>query len=121
MTAQTVAPEDLDTTFVPQLRAQVATVPVADEAILYEADTGDLHRLDTIGTVVCQLFDGATPLTDLVDALADAFGASREVVEADVLTLTRELGRKGLLAGVAGEVDDASSTVVEPDEDVDRG
>ena len=110
MTTDLRSHEDLDGAFVPRFRDDVAMVSVGQEAVLYEQESGDLHRLDLIGTVICQLFDGDTSLTDLAGELAEAFNAQRDVVEADVLALTRELGRKGLLRGVAGETADAAAT-----------
>jgi hypothetical protein len=100
MTATSLSPDELDDRFVPRLREAVVAVPVAEEAVLYEEDTGDLHRLDEVAAIVCSRFDGSTSVERAVDELAAAFGAPREVVGADVLAMVRELGRKGLLDGV---------------------
>lgn len=89
-----------DPAFVPRFRAGVAAIPVADEAVLYEEDTGALHQLDPIATVVCGMFDGRTSTGQAVDELAAAFGADRDVVEADVLRLVRQLAGVGLLDGL---------------------
>jgi hypothetical protein len=101
MTATSLPPHDIDTSFVPRFRDAVATVPVAEEAVLYEGDTGDLHRLDAVGSVVCSLFDGRTSIATAVDELVAAFGAPRDTIQTDVVSLVRELGSKGLLVGVA--------------------
>jgi hypothetical protein len=100
MTATALPPDDIDTSFVPRFREAVAAIPVAEEAVLYEEDTGDLHRLDAIGAVVCSLFDGRTSITTAVDELVAAFGAPRDTIQTDVMRLVRELGFKGLLEGV---------------------
>jgi hypothetical protein len=102
MTATPLSPDELDDRFVPHLRDSVVAVPVAEEAVLYEEDTGELHRLDEVAAIVCSRFDGSTSVGRAVDELASAFGAPREVVNADVLAMIRELGRKGLLVGVQG-------------------
>jgi hypothetical protein len=100
MTAPPRSPDELDERFVPRLRDGVVAVPVAEEAVLYEEDTGDLHRLDEVATIVVGRFDGSTSVGRAVDELVAAFGAPREVVGVDVLALVRELGQKGLLDGV---------------------
>jgi hypothetical protein len=102
MTATSLSPDELDDRFVPRLRDAVVAVPVAEEAVLYDEDTGDLHRLDEVAAIVCSRFDGSTSVERAVNELAAAFGAPREVVGADVLAMVRELGRKGLLDGVQG-------------------
>ena len=61
----------------------------------------DAHWLDRTASIVWKAFDGVTPVGSLVDELAAAFGADRDVVRDDVLELTRTLGRAGLLDGVA--------------------
>jgi hypothetical protein len=100
MSSRLLRPEDIDRSFVPRFRDPVATVPVAQEAVLYEQDTGDLHRLDHVAALVCSLFDGQTSVAQAVDELAEAFSAPHETIEADVLLMVRDLGRKGLLEDV---------------------
>ena len=102
MSEQTVPPETIDGSFVPRFRAAVVTVPVQKEAVLYEEDTGALHQLDPIGTIVCGMFDGRTPIEQLVGELAAAFEADPAVIATDVLSLVRDLGGKGLLDDVQG-------------------
>jgi len=100
----------LDPSFVPRFRDEVAFVPVADEALLYVEATGELHQLDAIGAVTCRVFDGTTSIEAAATQLADAFGAPRQQVEADVLAFAERLGGYGLLEGIpaddAGERDD---------------
>jgi len=104
MTTDLLAFEDIDTGFVPRLRTNVAAIRVDDETVLFEEDTGGLHQLDAIATVVCSLFDGSAPIGTIVGELATAFGADPREVEVDVLKMTRRLGRHGLLEGVQGEI-----------------
>lgn len=103
MATQLLEPESIDTAYVPRFRDDVVTVPVKDEAVLYEEETGRLHQLDPIATIVCSLFDARTPLAGVIDELVDAFQADRAVIESDVLRLTRDLGRSGLFQDVRGE------------------
>ena len=104
MSTDLLDPNAIDPSFVPGLREPVVVVPVKDEAVLYEEDTGRLHQLDPIATIGVGLFDGQNTLEQTVTELAEAFGADREVVEHDVLSLARDLGRRGLFDGVEGEM-----------------
>lgn len=98
-----IAADDIGGDFVAQARAEVVGVEVDDEAILLLEGTRDLHSLNPTGTLIWRLFDGASTLEEIVADLTDAFQADAEVVRNDVLELTRELGRAGLLVGVARE------------------
>jgi thiol-disulfide isomerase/thioredoxin len=95
---------DIDETFVARPRGDVSFVEVDNELVI-AAPAGpfasDAHWLDRTASIVWRGFDGVTPLSALVDELAAAFGADRDVVRDDVLELTRALGRAGLLDGVA--------------------
>ncbi len=93
----------LDPSFVPRFRNEVAFVPVADEALLYVEATGELHQLDAIGALTCQVFDGTTSIEAAAAQLADAFGAPRQQVQADVLAFAERLGGYGLLEGVTAD------------------
>jgi hypothetical protein len=93
----------LDPSFVPRFRDEVAFVPVKDEALLYVEATGELHQLDAIGAITCQVFDGTTSIEAAADQLADAFGAPRQQVEADVLAFAERLGGYGLLEGIVAD------------------
>lgn len=95
----------LDPGFVPRFRDEVAFVPVKDEALLYVEATGELHQLDAIGAITCQVFDGTTSIAAAASQLADAFGAPRQQVEADVLAFAERLGGYGLLEGLAADDD----------------
>ena len=97
----------LDPSFVPRFRAEVAFVPVKDEALLYIEDTGELHQIDAIGAIICRVFDGHTSIEVAATGLADAFDAPREQVEADVLAFAERLGGYGLLEGIDAEVAEA--------------
>ena len=82
-------------------RPGVTGVELDGETVLLDHDTGDTHVLSPTATVVWGCLDGTGTLAEIVDDLAEAFGAERDVVARDVLNLVRELGRQGLLAGVA--------------------
>lgn len=107
----TTTVDDIDPGFVPRLADDVVVVEVEDEAVLYHEVHGSLHLLDPIATVVCSRFDGVDPIDAIADQLAEVFGAPRDVIAADVLTMTRRLAGEGLLAGV--EVDGEAPVRVE--------
>ena len=99
-----VAADDIDETFVPRPRAEVSFVEVDNELVVVAPvgpSVSDAHWLDRTASIVWNAFDGESSLAELVDDLADAFGADRDRVRDDVLDLTRTLGRAGLLDGVA--------------------
>jgi hypothetical protein len=96
--------DDIDETFVPRPRRDVSFVEVDNELVVAAAHgpfASDAHWLDRTASIVWNAFDGATALATLVDDLATAFGADRDIVRDDVIELTRTLGRAGLLEGVA--------------------
>jgi len=103
-----IAPAEIDRSFVPRPRADVAFVELDGEAVL-AATAGDdgqllIHWLNPIGTIVWQCFDGAASLDELIADLVEAFGADPDVVADDVVELSRALGRTGLLDGVIAQV-----------------
>lgn len=95
--------DDVDASFVPRRRAHVSTAELDGEAVLYNEDTGRIHSLDRIATLVWACFDGAASVRAIAHELAGAFEVDLVVVETDVLTLVRRLGAEGLVAGVAAE------------------
>ena len=99
-TTKAFAPMMIAPDFVPRFRGDVVAIPVQNETILYEKDTGRIHQLDPIATLVSGCFDGHTSIATMIDELVEAFGADRATVETDVLELARRLGKLGLLGGV---------------------
>ena len=92
MTSDTIGPDAR-----PQLNQGAELIVVADEALIYETDTGGIHKLDPVATAVCRLLDGQHTVDDVIDALAEAFGAARDTVASDVVALVVELEDRGLL------------------------
>lgn len=108
---EALTPDQIDADFAPRLREQIATVPVESEALLYEEADGTMHQLNPTAAAVCSLFDGQVTLGTLIEDLAAVFDGDRQQIERDVLEMTRDLGRKGLLAGVIGAGEDATDAV----------
>lgn len=96
--------DDIDDSFVPRARAGVASVVLDGEAVLLDEDTSAMHTLNPTATLVWDCFDGTGSIAEIVDDLVEAYPMDRAVVARDVLDLARQLGRQGLLEGVAPEV-----------------
>ena len=94
-------PEDIDTTFAPSPRDSVDSYGFDDELLIVDSDTGRVHVLNSVATIVWECFDGTVTLGELAPELAEAFDAPLEVVTEDILTMTRRLGELGVLNGVA--------------------
>lgn len=97
-------------------RATVSSVPREQDMILVDDATGASVSLDGIGSIVWSVIDGTSPLGEIIDDLADTFGAPREVVEHDTLELARSLGRAGMFEGIAPETpsEEVESTQHQP-------
>lgn len=81
----------VSTDLVPAAAEHVITVPVGDEAIVVDDATGQMHLLNPTGALVWQLLDGGTSVDELCTDLAEAFGAPRSTVVADVAALVQAL------------------------------
>jgi peroxiredoxin len=98
-----IAADGIDGDFVAQPRADVVGVEIDEEAILLLEGTRELHALNPTGTLVWGLLDGVSTLEAIVADLTAAFDADPEVIRNDVVEVTRQFGRAGLLIGVARE------------------
>jgi len=114
-----ITADAIDEAFVPRQRDGVASVELDGETVLAvvvgEHEAWQTHCLDPVGTVVWKCFDGTAPIDELVADLSDAFETDIEVVRNDVLEMARQLGRAGLLSGVAPEMPDAAHEWYEPE------
>lgn len=116
---------DIDAGFVPQPRARISSAELDGEVVLFDEDSGRLHTLDSVASVVWACLEGNQTVAGIAVELAEAFGADPTVVEADVLGLLRELGAQGLLRGVSPEPavleDVVSASGDAGDDDLSRG
>lgn len=113
-----LAAEAIDETFVPVPTLGIASVELDGETVLAEADGGKVHCLDAVGTIVWACLDGSSSIDELSHELGRAFGVELEVVRRDILEFARQLGRAGLLEGVAAETpahDHAHAPWAEPE------
>ncbi len=95
-----LSPDDIGPEFAARLVPELQLASVGDEQIVVGGQS-QLMVLNPTAGLIFQFLDGEATLAELVDDFADALGAERDVVEADVLTFARELGANGLLQGVA--------------------
>jgi hypothetical protein len=83
--------------FVPTPAPEVESAELDDERLVWRGAI--LHRLDTMGGIVWECFDGRTTLGEISRMLAETFGAAEGEVQRDVVALYEELIEEGLLEG----------------------
>ena len=99
----TIPADAVDATFVPRQSRFVASVELDGEAVLYDSITHALHVLNPSASVLWACFDGSGTIAELADDLAEAYRADRAIVLDDTVATVRQLGRAGLLVGIARE------------------
>ncbi|MGH9297048.1 MAG: PqqD family protein [Acidimicrobiales bacterium] len=109
MTTEPAAVDAIGRDFVARRREGVVSVEIEGDVILYDEERELSHLLNPSGAIIWQLLDGEASLEELVVDLAEAFHVDTGTVESDVLTLVRELGRRGLIENVVGDPDAGAS------------
>jgi peroxiredoxin len=110
---QTLTPDDIDGAFVPVPGSGVLALAVGTELVITDAG-GHVHMLNPTAALVWQSLDGEHSLDTLAEELSSATGTDLSRVSQDVIGLTRELGRMGLLDGVAPAPVRAARVAPEP-------
>jgi hypothetical protein len=87
-------------------RPDVAQEEVDGEVVLYDDVAGVMHRLNPTASVLWACLDGTGTLSEIAVDLSRAYRADPDVVLADVVAMTRDLGDKGLLVGIRRSPDD---------------
>jgi hypothetical protein len=82
--------------------AGVAWVAIGDEVVVYRVDGAASLVLNSTAGLLWQCLDGASSLADIVDDLADAFGANRAEVEKDCVPMVSTWLVEKLVREVAG-------------------
>jgi len=100
---QLIDPDTIDLTSTVAPTDTLSTVELDGETVIYDDSNGSIHLLDPIATVVWSVLDGTSSLEEIAADLAEAFGADPAQVRSDIVTLVRNLGHSGLLAGVQGD------------------
>jgi peroxiredoxin len=102
--ATEMAADDMDASFAPRPRDNIASVELDGEVVLLLEGARRTHSLNQTGTVVWKCFDGHSTLDEISADLSEIFGADADTVRGDVINVTREIGKAGLLDGVAEEL-----------------
>jgi thiol-disulfide isomerase/thioredoxin len=109
---------DINASFVARVVPDCFESSIGDEALVVAGQ----HRvvaLNSSAAMVFRFLDGEGTVAELADDFSEVLGVERAEVEAQVLDFVRDLGRNGLLVGVAPEVDDEATTdAFEPGDDV---
>lgn len=103
----TVPANRLDDSFAPRPVPGAVSVPVGQDTVVLDG-WRIAAALDPVGTVLWEAFDGATPLSELIDDVAHS--ADVPTARAVVMDFVRSVGGLGLLDGV-GPPDDAPTLV----------
>jgi hypothetical protein len=73
---------------------------VADEAIVIHLRTGAYYSLNEVGTVFWQMLDGSQTIGDCAAKIAGNYDAPVEVIAADLLEISADLLKEGLVETV---------------------
>ena len=88
----------MKSTQVPARAPDVVTVPFEGATVVYHFGTGEVHRLDAIGSVVWHFVDGQTTVDEMVTDFAQAFEVDPDIVQGDIENLLGRLKQASLLA-----------------------
>ncbi len=110
----TITPDQIDELFVPRPAPAVEQAMVGDELVVLDG-WRSAAVVGPVGTLIWGSFDGHTTLGRIVDELAQATGAPRDVVANDVGSFTVHMGHEGYLEGVRAPEPDGYSLVEVPD------
>lgn len=81
----------------PKARADLATVVLDGEAVIYDAENEELHHLNQTATLVLAMCEGEATIGEIASEISQAFGVPEAEVEPQVRTLLRQLRRARLL------------------------
>ncbi|MGH3329241.1 MAG: PqqD family protein [Streptomycetales bacterium] len=93
--------EAIDLSAAPTPRPTLAQVEVDEETVVYAPETDSTRVLNAVATAVWRCLDDRASLRELAGDIAAVWGWERGAVEADLVEVVRDWGRKGLLGGVA--------------------
>jgi Coenzyme PQQ synthesis protein D (PqqD) len=89
--------------------SDVAWVELDGEVVVYHEPTASAMVLNTTASLLWQLLEPGLSLGSIACELAEAYEAPAEDIEHDLVLAARELGLRGLLAGVSGESEGEAS------------
>jgi hypothetical protein len=85
----------------PCVRDDLTVVELDGEAVIYDEDRGDLHRMNPTATIVFGLCDGTSTIPQMSSDISEAFGVAPDEVERQVRSLIRAFRKAGLLEPAA--------------------
>jgi uncharacterized membrane protein len=91
----------------------VVAVRLDGEVVLYHEHLRIVCVMDPHATAIWEALDGRSDLATVAAKVAARFGAPPEQVTADVVAAARDLGARGLLAGVSPDPDTLAALAVE--------
>lgn len=98
-----MAAADIQPTFAPSPRPDVTAVELDGESVVLAEGASSAHYLDELATLVWNTFDGEATIEELAEDFADVFQTELDVVRRDIVQLAQNIGRAGLLIGIAYE------------------
>ncbi|UCF34993.1 MAG: HPr-rel-A system PqqD family peptide chaperone [Phycisphaerales bacterium] len=81
----------------PACRTDVTLHELDGEALIFDATSGDTHRLNETAYFIWRTCDGTRDLTAIADALCDAYDVAREAAEEHVREIVTLLAERKLL------------------------
>ncbi len=100
-------PVDVDESFVPVRRPDIATVELDGETVCYDTSTGEVHVLNQTATLLWACFAVPGSITEVIDDLVAELHVERDGLRDDVLKTVRDMIESGL-------VEQASATPTVP-------
>jgi hypothetical protein len=90
----------IDAAFAPARGDAVYTVTIDGEAVLLDEAENRLHHLNRTAALLWACFDGEATVAELADDISDELQLDRTDVLQSSLSVVRELGAEGLIAGI---------------------
>jgi PqqD family protein of HPr-rel-A system len=81
----------------PKVRAALTVEELDGEAVVYDPETMDVHRLNPTATVILGLLDGSTTVDELAADVSAVFDRPEEEVREQLEELVNELDRNQIL------------------------
>lgn len=87
----------IDPETIARARADVASVELDGEVVLYDDRSRRLHRLNPTAAALWRCLDGSVPLRQIAADIADVYKVGESVVLPQVITIAHSFARQGLL------------------------
>lgn len=81
----------------PKVRAALSVVELDGEAVLYDPDSMDVHRLNQTATLILGLLDGTATVDELATDVAEVFDRPLGEVREQLRNLVAELDENRIL------------------------